>query len=68
MEARTVPKHYKIYPNAAIPNTCIVETYGLGDAYKIQSWKYKCVSLEDISELIRDYETRGYIADCIQLN
>lgn len=68
MELKMVPKHYKIYPDAAIPNVYIVETYGLGDVYEIQSWKRKYVNLEDISELIRDYEAREYIADYIQLN
>lgn len=68
MELKMVPKHYKIYPDVAIPNVYIVETYALGDAYEIQSWKCKYVNLEDISELIRDYEAREYIADYIQLN
>lgn len=68
MEAKTIPKHYKIYPDVLIPQKYIVEIYGYGDAYEIKSWKRKYINLENISELIRDYETRGYIADYIQLN
>lgn len=68
MDTKTIPKHYKIYPDVLMPEEYIVEVYRHGPTGKFLSWERKYIHLEDISELIRNYEARGYIADYIQTN
>lgn len=60
------PKHYKIHPDEHYPAQYVVETYYLSPVEGIISWNREYAHLTELSDIIRNFEKLGYIADAIE--